>query len=192
MAASDLRPRSCSFAVLLISFLNFILFVLSAASIAPIFLIKNPPTSSLAYAFLVVSSISLLSSLAGFCSQFCPRAHTPIILASSLGQLLAVLTLLAGEGQALGTLKSQRDPREAKVLVRLECAVMVAMFVAEVAVLVLSCAVERCCMARERDEGGTAAAEAAKDDWGTKRSQWMAKVQDEEEVKRIPPMRDVV
>ncbi|VFQ97154.1 unnamed protein product [Cuscuta campestris] len=190
MASSNLRPRSCSFAILLISFLNLILFILSAASIAPIFLIKNPPTSSLAYAFLVVSSISLLSSLVGFCSQFCPRAHTPLILASSLGQLLAVLTLLAGEGPALGMLKSPRDPREAKVLVRLECGVMVTMFAAEVAVLVLSCAVERCCVARECDEGGAEA--AAKDDWGTKRSQWMAKVQDEEEMKRIPAMRDVV
>lgn len=41
-------------------------------------------------------------------------------------------------------LKSPRDPREAKVLVRLECGVLMVMLVLQVAVLVLTCAIHRC------------------------------------------------
>lgn len=41
-------------------------------------------------------------------------------------------------------LASTRDPREAVVLVRLECGVLVAMVVLEVAAVVLACAIHRC------------------------------------------------
>ncbi|KAH0653117.1 hypothetical protein KY290_031403 [Solanum tuberosum] len=44
MTSSKLR-HSCSFPILLLTFLNFILFILSAASIAPIVFLKTPPTS---------------------------------------------------------------------------------------------------------------------------------------------------
>lgn len=41
-------------------------------------------------------------------------------------------------------LKSPRDPREAKVLVMLECGILMVMFVLQVVVLVLSCGVHKC------------------------------------------------
>lgn len=71
-------------------------------------------------------------------------------------------------------LKSPRDPREAKVLVRLECGLMMVMFVMQMGVLVVSCVVQRCWV-REYQS-----AEAAKDTWARKKSEWMAKVHDDE------------
>lgn len=40
--------------------------------------------------------------------------------------------------------KSPRDPREAKLLVRVECGVLMAMFMMQLGILVLSCCVHLC------------------------------------------------
>ncbi|XP_062091152.1 uncharacterized protein LOC133797308 [Humulus lupulus] len=166
---------SFSFPNLLLSCLNFTLFILSATSIAPIILLRMPPTS-FGMAFLMVSSISLLSSLVGFYSQlahFCFITHVSLLLASLVGQLLGVLALFTKENSTLLLLHSNRDPREAKLLVRLECGVLTAMFLLQVAVFVLSCAVHSCWV-REY-EGLEAEREAA----AKKRSRRIAQVQEE-------------
>uniref|UniRef100_A0A5B7B7F4 Membrane lipoprotein n=1 Tax=Davidia involucrata TaxID=16924 RepID=A0A5B7B7F4_DAVIN len=174
MASSKLRS-SCSFPNLLLSCLNFILFILSATSLAPIIVLKMPPTS-LGWAFIMISCISLLSSFVGFYSQlthFCFITHVSLLLASSISQLLGILALFRKEKSSLSMLKSQRDPKEAKVLVRLECGILMAMFLMQLGALVLSCAVHSCWV-REY-EGLEAEREAA----ARKRSRRIARVQEE-------------
>ncbi|KAL3825374.1 hypothetical protein ACJIZ3_021403 [Penstemon smallii] len=173
--ASSKNRNSCSFLNLLLSFLNFILFVLSASSLAPIITLKMPPTS-LGWAFIMVSSISLLSSFIGFFSQlthFCYITHVSLLLASSIGQLLGILALFTKEKSSLSMLKSPRDPREAKLLVRLECGILMAMFVMQFGVLILTCVVHSCWV-REY-EGLEAEREATE----MKRRRNIARVQEE-------------
>ncbi|KAI5674273.1 hypothetical protein M9H77_14637 [Catharanthus roseus] len=166
---------SCSLPNLLLSFLNFILFLLSAASLAPIIFIKMPPTS-LGCAFLMISTISLFSSFIGFYSklaQFCFITHISLLLASSIGQLLGILALFTKEKTSLSMLKSKRDPKEAKVLVRLECGILMAMFVIQLGVVMLTCAVHSCWV---REYEGL---ESDKEARMKKRNQRIAKVQEE-------------
>ncbi|KAL7136859.1 hypothetical protein ABFS83_10G057700 [Erythranthe nasuta] len=175
MAASNSRRNSCSFINLLLSFLNFILFILSAASFAPTISLKMPPTS-LGWAFLTISSISLLSSFIGFYSRlahFCYITHVSLLLASSTGQLLGFLALFTKEESSISMLGSRRDPREAKVLVRLECGVLMAMFVMQMGVLILSFAVHSC-LVREYE-----GLEAERDASVEKRRAKIARVQEE-------------
>ncbi|KAK9274592.1 hypothetical protein L1049_021841 [Liquidambar formosana] len=174
MASSKLRS-SCSFPNLLLSCMNFILFILSASSLAPILLLKMPPTS-MGLAFLMVSAISLLSSFVGFYSQlthFCFVTHVSLLLASSIGQLLSILALFTRENSSLLMLKSQRDTKEAKVLVRLECGILMAMFLMEMVVLVLTCVVHSCWV---REYEGI---EAEREAMERKRSRRIARVQEE-------------
>ncbi|XP_075499065.1 uncharacterized protein LOC142537430 [Primulina tabacum] len=174
MASSKLR-NSCSFLNFLLSFFNFILFILSAASLAPIISLKLPPTS-LGCAFIFVSCISLLSSFFGFFSQlthFCYVTHVSLFLASSLGQILGILALYTKEKSSLAMFKSPRDPREAKLLVRLECGVLMVMFVVQFGVIILTCAMHRCWV---REYEGL---EAERDAMETKRRQRIARVQEE-------------
>lgn len=70
-------------------------------------------------------------------------------------------------------LKSRRDPREAKVLVRLECGVLMAMFVMQLGVLLLSCVVHSCWV---REYEGL---EAEREATSKKRRQKIARVQEE-------------
>lgn len=70
-------------------------------------------------------------------------------------------------------LKSPRDPREAKVLVRLECGALMAMFVMQMAVALLCCVVQSCWV-REY-EGLEAEREATEE----KRRRRIARVQEE-------------
>ncbi|EXB38950.1 hypothetical protein L484_027385 [Morus notabilis] len=176
MASSKSNLRnSFSFPNLLLSCLNFTLFILSAASITPVILLRAPPTS-MGMAFLMVSAISLLSSFVGFYSQlthFCFITHSSLLLASLVGQLLGLLALFTQENSTLSLIKSTRDPREAKLLARLECGVLMAMLLLQLVVFVLSCAVQSCWV-REY-EGLEAEREAA----ARKRSQRIAKVQEE-------------
>ncbi|KAL3532691.1 hypothetical protein ACH5RR_006212 [Cinchona calisaya] len=175
MASTKLRRSSCSFPNILLSFLNFILFILSAASLAPIIFLKMPPTS-LGWAILMVSCISLFSSFTGFYSQltpFCFTTHVSLLLASSIGQLLAVLALFIKERSSLSMLKSPRDPKEAKLLVRMECGILMAMFVLQLGVLILTCAVHSC-LVREYE-----GLEADREAMARKRSMRIAKVQEE-------------
>lgn len=51
-------------------------------------------------------------------------------------------------------LKSPRDPRESKFLVRVECAVLMAMFVMQIGILILSCAMRNCCVGDYEAEKG--------------------------------------
>ncbi|XP_022883295.1 uncharacterized protein LOC111400074 [Olea europaea var. sylvestris] len=172
--ASKLR-KSCSFLNILLSFLNFVLFILSAASLAPTIFIKMPPTS-FACAFLMVSCISLLSSFIGFYSHlthFCYITHISLLVASSIAQLFGILALFTKEKLSLSMLKSPRDPREAKLLVRLECGILMAMFVMQLCVLTLTCAVHSCWL---REYEGF---EVEREETAKKRRQKIARVQEE-------------
>ncbi|OMO91803.1 hypothetical protein COLO4_18101 [Corchorus olitorius] len=174
MTSSKLRS-SFSFPNLLLSCLNFTLFILSAASIAPIILLKMPPTS-LGLAFLMVSSISLLSSFVGFYSQlthFCFITHVSLLIASFIGQVLGILALFTREKSSLSMLKSPRDPKEAKLLVRVECGIFMAMLLMQLLVLTLTFMVYNCWV-REY-EGLEAEREAS----AKKRSRRLARVQEE-------------
>ncbi|KAJ0030275.1 hypothetical protein Pint_13498 [Pistacia integerrima] len=174
MTSSKLRS-SCSFPNLLLSCLNFTLFILSAASLAPIILIKMPPTS-FGMALLTVSCISLLSSFVGFYSQlthFCFITHVSLLLASVIGQLLSILALFTRERSSISMLNSPRDPKEAKVLVRLESGILMAMFLIQLLVLVLSCVIYSCWV-REYEE-----IEAEREAMARKRSRRIAQVQEE-------------
>ncbi|XP_021715147.1 uncharacterized protein LOC110683101 [Chenopodium quinoa] len=147
MAASSSKLRnSFSFPNLLLSCLNLILFILSTASLAPILLLKTPP-SSLGYAIIISSSISLLSSFIGFYSRLthlCFVTYISFLLASLASQVLSFMALFLKEKMSLSILNSPRDPKEAKVLVRLECGILMVMFVLQVVVLVVSCLIHRC------------------------------------------------
>nr|GMD57231.1 uncharacterized protein LOC105637961 [Ipomoea batatas] len=146
MDSSSKLRNSCSFPNLLLSFLNFILFILSSASVIPIILLRNPPTS-LGFAFLLVSAISLLSSFIAFYShltRFCFITYVSLLLASVLAQILAVLALFTQEKPSLAMLKSPRDAREAKLLIRLECGAMMAMLVLQLVVSAATCLVHSC------------------------------------------------
>ncbi|OVA06829.1 hypothetical protein BVC80_1421g15 [Macleaya cordata] len=175
MASSSRLRSSSSFPNLLLSFLNFILFILSSASVVPIFLLKNPPTS-FGWAIFLISCLSLLSSLVGFYSQlthFCFITHISLILGSSVGQILGILALFTREKSSLRMLNSVRDPREAMVLIRIECGTLMGMFMMQLAVLVLTCAVHSCWV--KEYEGLEAEREAIE----KKRSWKIARVQEE-------------
>lgn len=70
-------------------------------------------------------------------------------------------------------LKSPRDPREAKLLVRLECGILMAMFVMQLCVLTLTCAVHSCWL---REYEGF---EVEREETAKKRRQKIARVQEE-------------
>ncbi|KAM2750256.1 hypothetical protein EV2_029056 [Malus domestica] len=73
----------------------------------------------------------------------------------------------------MSLIKSPRDPREAKLLVRLEYGVLMAMLLMQVLVLVMSLVVH-CCWVKEYE-----GLEAEKEAMMKKRSRWVAKVQEE-------------
>ncbi|QCD80230.1 uncharacterized protein LOC114179412 [Vigna unguiculata] len=174
MGSSKLR-KTCSFTSLLLSFLNFSLFILSASSFAPTILLKMPPTS-FGLALLMVSGISVLSSFVGFYSQlthFCFLTHISLLLASLIGQVLSILALFTKERASMSLLKSPRDPKEAKLLVRLECGALMAMCMLQCVVLMLSCAVHNCWV-KDYEE-----LNAEKEASARKRSRRIAEVQEE-------------
>lgn len=70
-------------------------------------------------------------------------------------------------------LKSRRDPREARLLVRLECGVLMAMFMIQMVVLVMSCVVQSCWV---REYEGF---EIEKEAMAKKRSRRIARVEEE-------------
>lgn len=171
---SNLRS-SCSFPNLLLACFNFILFILSVTSLVPTILLRMPPTS-MGMAFLMISGISLLSSFIGFYSQLthlCFITHVSLLFASLIGQILGILALFTKERSSLSLLKSPRDPKEAKLLVRLECGVLMAMLMMQMVVLMLSCVVQSCWV---REYEGL---EAEREAMTKKRSRRIAKVQEE-------------
>ncbi|XP_050218600.1 uncharacterized protein LOC126669231 [Mercurialis annua] len=175
MSSSRSIKNSCSFPLLLLSCLNFTLCILSLASIAPVILLKTPPTS-LGFALLTVSCISLLSSFIGFysqCNQFFFMTHISLLFASLVGQVLSILALFTRESSSLSMLKSPRDPREAKVLVRLECGILMAMLIMQLVVLAMSCIVHSCWV---REYAGL---EIEREATAKKRSRRIARVQEE-------------
>ncbi|KAI9122998.1 hypothetical protein K1719_005887 [Acacia pycnantha] len=98
-SSSKLRRNTCSFTGLLLSCLNFTLFILSVSSFAPTILLRTPPTS-FGMAFLLVSAISLFSSFIGFYSQlthFCFITHISLLLASLISLILSILALFTKE-----------------------------------------------------------------------------------------------
>jgi hypothetical protein len=173
MSASKSNLRSsCSFPNLLLACLNFILFILSVTSLVPTILLRMPPTS-MGVAFLMISGISLLSSVVGFYSQLCFITHISLLFASLIGQILGILALFTKERSSLSLLKSPRDPKEAKLLVRLECGVLMAMLMMQMVVLMLSCVVQSCWV---REYEGL---EAEREAMTKKRGRRIAKVQEE-------------
>nr|AFK47526.1 unknown [Medicago truncatula] len=187
MASSNLR-KACSFTVLLLCSLNFTLFILSATSFAPTILLKMPPTS-FGMAFLMVSTISLFSSFVGFYSyltHLCFLTHISLTLASLIGQILTIFALFTKENASLKMLKSSRDPKEAKLLVRLECGVLMGMCMLQFVVLVLSCVVHSC-VVKDYEE-----LEAEKEAIARKRSRRISKVQEEStaNVAKIDEIKD--
>ncbi|KAK6236560.1 hypothetical protein SCA6_011897 [Theobroma cacao] len=174
MSSSKLRS-SFSFPNLLLSCLNFTLFILSATSLAPIILLKMPPTS-LGLAFLMVSCITLLSSFVGFYSQlshFCFITHVSLLIASLVGQVLSILALFTRERSSLSMLKSPRDIKEATLLVRVECGIFMAILLMQLVVLALTCTVHTCWV---REYEGL---EAEREATAKKRSRRIARVQEE-------------
>ncbi|KAK6944747.1 hypothetical protein RJ641_025849 [Dillenia turbinata] len=142
---------------------------------APTLLLKMPPTS-LGWAFVMVSCLSFFSSFLGFYSQlthFCFLTHIWLIFASSIAQLLSILVLFTKEKSSLSMLKSPRDPSEAKVLVRVEYGVFMSMFVMQLMVLALTCAVQSCWV---REYEGL---QAEREAMARKRSRRIAEVQEE-------------
>ncbi|KAL8493069.1 hypothetical protein ACS0TY_024328 [Phlomoides rotata] len=150
MGSSKTRKSSCSIINLVLSLFKSILLILSVASLAPTIYLKMSLTSP-GYAVVTISSISIMSSFVGLCSQFCYITHFALLIASSAGQLLGILVLFAKEKWSLSIMKSARDPREAKLLVRLECRILMAIFVMHMGILILSCVVRNCCV-REYEE----------------------------------------
>ncbi|KAI4344602.1 hypothetical protein L6164_011809 [Bauhinia variegata] len=174
MASSKLR-NTCSFTTLLLFCLNFTLFILSAASFVPTILLRMPPTS-FGMAFLMVSGISILSSFVGFYSQLthlCSIIHISLLLASLIGQLLTILALFTKEKASLSMLKSPRDPIVAKLLARVECGVLMSVFMLQFVVLILRCAVLSCWVKEYKE------LEAEREAISNKRSRRIAKVQEE-------------
>ncbi|XP_074273602.1 uncharacterized protein LOC141597147 [Silene latifolia] len=176
MATSSNKLRSSfSFPNLFLSCLNFTLFILASASFAPIILIKTPPTS-LGWALLISSAISLFTSFLGFYARlahFCFVTHMSFLLASLASQALCLLALFLKEKSSLSMLASTRDPREAKLLVRLECGILMAMFLLQVVVLVMTCVVHSCWV-REYES-----LEGEREAMAKKRSRKMAEIHEE-------------
>lgn len=172
--SSKLRSSS-SFPYLLLSSLNFILFLLSSASFAPIFLLRNPPTT-FGWALFTTSAFSLLSSFIGFYSQlthFCFITHISLVLASLVGQALGFLALFSREGSSLRLLEPARSAREARILVKMECGALLSMFLLQLVVLVLTCTLQSCWV---REYEGW---EAEREETARRRNRRMARVQEE-------------
>ncbi|KAL0346756.1 UNVERIFIED_CONTAM: hypothetical protein Scaly_1691600 [Sesamum calycinum] len=168
MASSKLRTSSCSFLNLLLSFFNFILFLLSAASFAPPSSSKPPDFSRLGLSLdLLPLPPLLLHRLLLSLLLHNPCLPPPRLLRRPTPRHLSPLP------SSLSMLKSPRDPREAKLLVRLECGVLMAMFVMQLAVALLCCVVHSCWVREYRG------LEAERDAMAEKRRRKIARVQEE-------------
>ncbi|KAL5995327.1 hypothetical protein ACLOJK_025385 [Asimina triloba] len=174
MASSKLRSSSY-FPHLLLSFLNFVVLLLSSASFAPTILIKSPPTP-FGWAVIATSSLSLLSSFVGFYSLLthaCLVTHISILLASLAGQGLGFLVLFSREETSLRLLKPDKGQKEAKILAKLECGLLLSMFLLQLVVLVSTCTVQSCWV---REYTGL---EAEKEEMARRRGRRLARVQEE-------------
>ncbi|KAK1262922.1 hypothetical protein QJS04_geneDACA013480 [Acorus gramineus] len=156
---------------------------LSTASIAPIFLLKTPPTR-FGWSLFAVSSLSLLSSSSGLCpnNPCFSTFHVSALVASSLGQALAFLSLLMRPGASLCLIETTRGPRMATALVRVEGVLFLGLFVVQFLGLVLACARERRCWVREFDGLGEEREGTGRRWWRGRR---MARVQVEVGVERM-------
>ncbi|URE47599.1 hypothetical protein MUK42_15054 [Musa troglodytarum] len=174
--ACDMKLRSSSsLPNLLLSSLNLLLLVLASASFAPVFLLRTSPTSS-GWALFTVSSTTVLSSLLGFFSQLtrlCFVTHVFFILASSVGQALSFLALFLRPEPSLQLLGSDRSRKEQRVLMKVEEALLLGMFLVQSLVLVSACAVQRWWL-RQYEE-----VEAEREASARKRNRRMARVQEE-------------
>ncbi|CAL9100241.1 unnamed protein product [Musa textilis] len=174
--ACDMKLRSSSsLPNLLLSSLNLLLLVLASASFAPVFLLRTSPTSS-GWALFTVSSTTVLSSLLGFFSQLtrlCFVTHVSFILASSVGQALSFLALFLRPEPSLQLLGSDRSRKEQRVLMKVEEALLLGMFLVQSLVLVSACAVQRWWL-RQYEE-----VEAEREASARKRNRRMARVQEE-------------
>ncbi|XP_064985256.1 uncharacterized protein LOC135624999 [Musa acuminata AAA Group] len=173
----DMKLRSSSsLPNLLHSSLNLLLLlVLASASFVPVFLLRTSPTSS-GWALFTVSSTTVLSSLLGFFSQLtrlCFVTHVSFILASSVGQSLSFLALFLLPEPSLRLLGSDRSRKEQRVLMKVEEALLLGMFLVQSLALVSACPVQRWWL-RQYEE-----VEAEREASARKRSRRMARVQEE-------------
>lgn len=91
-----------------------------------------------------------------------------------MGLALGFLALFWREVQSIRAVGSPRDPREVKLLIRMECFAFLCMFVLQMVVLVLVCAVQSCWV---REYHGLEVEKAETDRKRSRRS--MARVQEE-------------
>lgn len=155
--------ETCLFTNHLLFCFNFPLFILSIASFIEISLLWSSSHGFLCIAFVMVSVFSLLSSFVGFYSYHtysCFLTHFFLALASFVGQILSVFALFFREKETLSMLNSACDPKNAKVFVRLECGILMAMCILQFVVLMINCAV--CCSWVKDNEDLEAKLEAMK------------------------------
>ena len=90
-----------------------------------------------------------------------------------IGQILSILALFTREKSSLSILKSPRDPKEAKLLVRVECGIFMAMLLMQLLVLALTCTVHNFWV---REYEGL---EAEREVTAKKRSRSISRIQEE-------------
>ena len=151
-------PRSsCSFPNLLLWFLNLPLLALAAAALGPVLLLRPRPTP-FGWALVSVHAITLLSALVSLYVLLTRRhlpAYAALAVAALCGQAFASCALVLRRGRCLELLGSPRDRREQFVLVFLEEALLLGMFLVQAVALATACAVGRR-WARERQPGDRA------------------------------------
>jgi hypothetical protein len=164
-AGNTSRSTSCSLHSFLLLLLNISLLALAAAALGPVILLRPRPTP-LGCALVSVHAATLLSALvclyvllARRHLRCCLPAHAALAVAALCGQALALYALLHCHDRSLALLGSARDRREQFVLVFLEQALLLGMFVVQAGALAVACAVgRRWAREHEADEGEKAAA----------------------------------
>jgi hypothetical protein len=148
---SSSSPRSpcCSFPNFLLFLLNNALLALAAAALGPVLLLRPRPTP-LGWALVSVHATTLLSALVSLYVLLarrhlccCLPAHAALAVAALCGQALASYALFRCHDRSLALLGSARDRREQFVLVLLEEALLLVMFLVQAVALAVACAVGR-------------------------------------------------
>ncbi|XP_051183162.1 uncharacterized protein [Lolium perenne] len=148
---SSSSPRSpcCSFPNFLLFLLNNALLALAAAALGPVLLLRPRPTP-LGWALVSVHATTLLSALVSLYVLLarrhlccCLPAHAALAVAALCGQALASYALFRCHDRSIALLGSARDRREQFVLVLLEEALLLGMFLVQAVALAVACAVGR-------------------------------------------------
>jgi hypothetical protein len=148
-AGDTSRSTCCSFPSFLLLLLNISLLALAAAALGPVLLLRPRPTP-FGWALVSVHAATVLSALvclhvllARRHLRCCLPAHAALAVAALCGQALALYALFHRHDRSLALLGSARDRREQFVLVFLEQALLLGMFVVQAGALAVACAVGR-------------------------------------------------